>query len=371
MQFSDIPGHDELKETLRSSLTRNHMAHAQLFHGNEGGAALPLATAFASYILCENRTEDDACGVCPACAKTSKSIHPDVHFFYPRASVKSDPAKAAAQSKQWRSFISEQPYGNLEAWSQLAEMDNKLLQIGKDDAREVIKTVSMKAFEGSHKIILIWYPEMMNGPAANALLKVLEEPPANTIYLLVGYSIEQIITTITSRTQLVKVPPFSDDNIVDFLVHDGASESEARQTVRVAEGSILKARKLLGQTDELEHEGFQQWMRDCLRGDYTSMVKMSEEFSQAGKSRQQGKMSFWLNLIRESLLAKSETMELTASMGNESDFIKKFSSAVSFEALEGIYQLINEEIYHLTRNANPRLMHLNLSLQISQLLRKK
>lgn len=371
MLFSDIPGHDELKETLRSSLRRNHLAHAQLFHGNEGGAAMPLARAFASYILCENRTDSDSCGTCPSCVKMSKSIHPDVHFFYPRASVKSDPAKAAAQLKQWRSFISEQPYGNLEAWSQMAEMDNKQLQIGKDDAREIIKTVSMKAFEGSFKIILIWYPEMMNGSAANALLKVLEEPPEKTIYLLVGYSIEQIITTITSRTQLVKVPPFRDEDIVGHLTQEGASETEARQAVRVSEGSILKAKKLLGQTDELEHEEFQQWMRDCLRGDYTSMVKLSEEFSQVGKSRQQGKMNFWLNLIRESLLVKSETMELTASMGQESEFVKKFSGAVTFEALEGIYKLINEEIYHLTRNANPRVTHLNLSLQISQLLRKK
>lgn len=371
MQFSDIPGHEELKETLRASLTRNHMAHAQLFHGNEGGAALPLARAFASYILCENRTENDSCGVCPACVKNSKTIHPDVHYFYPRASVKSDPAKAAAQLKQWRSFLADQPYSNLEAWAQVAEMDNKQLQIGKDDAREVIKTVSMKAFEGAFKIIVIWYPEMMNGSAANALLKVLEEPPAKTIYLLVGYSIEQIITTITSRTQLVKVPPFSDEDMVHQLTEQGASETEARQAVRVAEGSILKAKKLLDHADELEHEEFQQWMRDCLRGDYTSMVKLSEEFSQVGKSRQQGKMSFWLNLIRESLLAKSDTMELTASMGQESEFIKKFSGAVSFEALEGIYKLINEEIYHLTRNANPRVTHLNLSLQISQLLRKK
>lgn len=371
MQFSDIPGHDELKETLRSSLNRNHMAHAQLFHGNEGGAALPLARAFAAYILCENRNEADSCGECSSCVKTSKAIHPDVHYFYPRASVKSDPAKAAAQLKQWRSFIADSPYGNLEAWAQMAEMDNKQLQIGKDDAREIIRTVSMKAFEGSFKIILIWYPEMMNGASANALLKVLEEPPAKTIYLLVGYSIDQIITTITSRTQLVKVPPFSDDNIVDHLVKGGASESEARQTVRVAEGSILKAKKLLDHADELEHEEFQQWMRDCLRGDYSALVKFSEEFSQVGKSRQQGKMSFWLNLIRESMLSKSETPELTAGTEKESEFIRKFSGAVSFEALEGMYKLINQDIYHLTRNANPRLTHLNLSLQISQLLRKK
>lgn len=370
MQFSQIPGHDDLKETLRSSVARNHMAHAQLFHGIEGGAALALARAFATYILCENPTAEDSCGVCPACVKNSKVIHPDVHFFYPRASAKSDPAKAAAQQKMWRTFLTDQPYGNLESWSHQAELDNKMIQIGKDDAREIIKTVSLKAFEGSYKIILIWYPEMMNGSAANALLKVLEEPPEKTVYLLVSYSVEHVINTITSRSQLVLVPPFSDEDLLSQLRSQGVSEADASKVVRVAEGSLLKARKLLDHSDDLAHEEFQQWMRDCLRGDYTALVRSSEDFSQSGRANQVGKMTFWLNLVRESLLAKSGTHELVNTFGNETTFIEKFSQAVSDKALEGIYQLLNKEIYHLGRNANPRIAHLNLSLRISQILRK-
>lgn len=370
MQFSQIPGHEDLKETLRSSVTRNHMAHAQLFHGNEGGAAFPLARAFASFILCENPGPDDSCGTCPSCVKNSKLIHPDVHFFYPRASTKSDPAKAAAQQKLWRAFLTEHPYGNLEAWSQQAELDNKLVQIGKDDAREIIKTVSLKAFEGKYKIILLWYPETMNGSAANALLKVLEEPPAQTIYLLIGYAVEQVINTITSRSQLVQVPPFTDSDVKAHLKTLGVAEEDASKVVRVAEGSLLKAKKLLDHSDDLAHEEFQQWMRDCLRGDYTALVRLSEDFSQSGRANQISKMGFWLNLIRESLLAKSDTRDLVNTFGNETTFIDKFSQAVSFDALERIYQLINEEIYHLSRNANPRITHLNLSLKISQTLRK-
>ncbi|MEM9328243.1 MAG: DNA polymerase III subunit delta [Bacteroidota bacterium] len=370
MRFADIPGHHELKEALRSSFRRNHLAHAQLFLGQEGSAVLPLSIAFASYLLCERKTEDDSCDECPTCHKMAKLIHPDTHFFFPKPSAKADPAKAAQTAKLWREFLAQQPYGNLASWLHFADLENKLVQISKDDSRKLIQTLSLKPFEADHKVIFIWYPELMHSSAANAILKVLEEPPDHTLYILVSYNIEQIITTITSRTQLVQVPPFADTEVKQYLLDMGVSSSEAETIARISDGSLLKAQALTDNTEDMAYDDFQSWMRVCFKKDYAQLVKLSEEFAQTGRANQVNRLRFALNLLREAVIAKAEESNLQRAAAKELEFIKNFSKAVAFEILESIIQLVNDCIYHLERNANPRIAHLNLSIKVSDLLKK-
>jgi len=368
MNFASIPGQEGIKTTLRSSFHRNAIAHAQIFHSNEGGSALPMALAFAQFILCENKKEDDACGECPSCQKMKKLIHPDVHFFYPKSSAKSDPATQALLSKQWRGFLQEQPFGNLESWQRYAEINDKAVQIHKEEAKNIIKTVSLKSFEGGFKILFVWYPETMNIAAANAILKVLEEPPEKTIYLLVSYNLENIISTISSRTQLVNIPVLQEDEIVSLLVKKGVNSEDARKVSRIAEGSLTKAENALSSGSELAYSDFQQWMRSCLRGDFTDLVKRSEGFSQSGKGNQMSEMKFSLNILRESIVALCEQSDLNHAFGEELTFIQKFASTAQLGKLERMYEKLNEGIYHLERNANPRITHLSLSIDFTKIL---
>lgn len=370
MKFGDIPGHEQLKKTLLSSVRKNHMAHAQLFHGNEGGASLALVLAFASYILCENKQEDDSCGTCPSCHKVAKLIHPDVHFFFPKSSAKTDASKQNLIQSQWREFLAGNPFGTLEDWLRFSELENKQVQISKEEARNLIKTISLKSFEGNHKIIIMWYPESMNGSAANAILKVLEEPPEKTIYLMASYDLERIISTITSRTQLIAVRPFSNEEVANFLISEGVADKDAQKISRVAEGSIQKGLNIIGHSNDLAHSDFQDWMRNCLRQDYTALVKASEEFSQIGRAKQQSRLNFAIELIREAVLAQSDGSKLHHTFDDELVFIQKFSSAVPLDGLEKMYKQLSDALYHLERNANPRITHLNLSLTFSRLLKR-
>ena len=317
MQFSQIPGNQPIKDSLLSSHKRGAVAHAQLFAGAEGGAALSLALAFGQYILCESKMEDDACGECPSCQKVAKGVHPDVHFFYPKPAAKSDPALVANMQKQWRSFIQENPYGDLETWQRFADINDKAVQIHKEEAKNIIKAVSLKSFEGNYKILIIWYAETMNIAAANAILKVLEEPPEKTLYFLVSYNLENVISTITSRTQLVSVPPFTEDEVAGLLLKNGISESEAGNASRIAEGSLLKAEKILQEGGELAYGDFQTWMRACLKGDFTDLVKRSERFSQSGKGNQSSELKYALSLLRESMVSLCNHTSLNHVLGEE------------------------------------------------------
>ena len=368
MRFSQIPGNQSIKDSLLSSHKRGAVAHAQLFAGTEGGASLSMALAFSQYILCENKLDDDACGECPSCQKAGKGVHPDIHFFYPKPAAKSDPALVANLQKQWRSFIQEQPYGDLQTWQKFADINDKAVQIHKEEAKNIIKTVSLKSFEGNHKILIIWYAETMNIAAANAILKVLEEPPEKTLYFLVSYNLENVITTITSRTQLVSIPTFSQDEISDLLQKSGIGENEAINASRIAEGSLVKAEKVLQSGSDLAYGDFQTWMRASLKGDFSDLVKRSETFSQSGKGNQAAELRYALNLLRESMVSLCNQTSLNHVMGDELVFIQKFGATAQLEKLEKMYEKVNEALYHLERNANPRITHLSLSIDFTKIL---
>lgn len=367
MQFSRIPGYQELKKTLVSSFGRNHTAHAQLFYGQKGGAALPLAISYGTYLLCENKGEADSCGECSNCQKMAKYIHPDVHFFFPGSKSQKDKERTDLM-QSWRNFIQNHPFGDLEDLFQSVGSENKLNQIGKDDAREIIKTVSLKSFEGGLKIIFIWCPELLNSSAANAILKVLEEPPENTLYLLVSHDYESIIPTIISRTQLFSIPPFETDVITNHLQnHYNIEREKAEHLSRLSENSLGEALKLMENPNEMTFQSFQNWMQCNYKQDHGTLVKLAEDFSKSSKSEQRSLLSYGITLIRNAILAKDSDDLLTVS-GAEKEFVVKFGKTLPNETLESIYLEMNEVLWNLSRNANPKISFLSLSLRISELI---
>src|SRR5687768_10161256 len=215
MRFVDIPGIADIKKLLIDAVKNHHAAHAQLFVGSEGALNLPLALAYATYLHCENPGED-ACGVCLACSKNLKYIHPDTHFVFPLSNIKGDKDEDRFKAdilKSWRSFILEQPFGNLDDWTNYYGGEDKQALISREGSRDIIKTLSLKPFESPHKVMIIWQPELMHPSAANGILKILEEPPPHTYFILVTNAADRLLPTIISRTQIVSVPLLSDNEL--------------------------------------------------------------------------------------------------------------------------------------------------------------
>lgn len=375
MQFAEIPGLNELKSSLIGSYKNNHIAHAQLFNSPLGGGGLPMSVAFATYLLCENKQENDSCGICNNCQKMSRLVHPDVHFIYPKPSAGKSSEYDKLQSdtmKKWRTFAVGQPYSDIDDWIAFNGYENKNVLISREDSRNIIRTVSMKSFEGDFKILIVWYPEYMHPTAANGILKVLEEPPTQTIYLLVSYAYDSLLATIRSRTQIFNVPPFEDSVIKDFLVsRKGAPADHAEKIARLAGGSLGKALHELEHADSMAHESFRKWMQICLKGDFAGMLEETEEFVKSSKPEQRNQLEFSIMLIRDAILSKTDHAGLMKREGAEGEFIRKFGGFVSLEVLEKIYLKISDTLGHLQRNASPRISFMNLSLQCSRLLRSQ
>lgn len=375
MQFAEIPGLLDLKQSLISSYEQNHIAHAQLFNGVEGGGALPLALAFITFLLCENKQANDSCGTCSNCQKVKKHIHPDVHYFFPKLSFTkaTDIEKHHAETqKTWRDFAANTPFGGVNSWVSLNGFDNKNMLITKEESRRITRTVSMKSFEGDFKILLIWCPEYMHPSAANGILKVLEEPPTQTIYILVSYAYENLLPTIKSRVQLFSVAPLTDEEVYNYLVENlGSDPSKAKQVSRMSGGSIGKAIRELEVVGEVAYQSFQSWMRQCLSRDYAGLAQLSEEFSKSSKPDQRNTLEFGLTLVRESILSKSGGETFIVREGEEKTFIVKFGAAVTLEALEHMYLELSEALRNLARNANAKITFMNLSLSICESLAKK
>ena len=247
MLFSQIPGLTGVKKQLIESVKRNHVAHAQLFAGKEGSANLAMALAFTNYLNCENPGEEDACGVCPSCQKNQKFIHPDVNFIFPTSATTKFKREDATSEKflvEWRKFLKKSIYGNVADWAQDFGWENKQLIIPRQESRNIVKALSLKAFEGTYKVMIVWLPETMNVNAANGILKILEEPPKNTIFLLVSNAPSLLLTTITSRTQQLTIPSFSDEDIrgvTKNLEGVDLTDERASRIAYMAEGNMRLA----------------------------------------------------------------------------------------------------------------------------------
>jgi DNA polymerase-3 subunit delta' len=376
VKFADIPGQEAVKQVLRQSVQRQHVAHAQLFRGSEGGAALALALAYAQYLNCEERPAGaaDSCGHCPACTKIAKLVHPDLNFIVPVTTTKAVSKDAVSHKfmADWRTFILDSPYQGLNDWMQHIGAENKQGNISKDEAVQILKTVSLKAFEARFKIVIIWLPELMHPTAANAVLKLLEEPPPSTIFLLVSFAPEQLLPTIISRVQPVVVRPFAENDITTYLrTQYHVPEAKARQVAQLAEGSLGAA--IASKDQNADHDYFEffvKWMRQAYSQKAADILKSSEEFQKLGRETQKELLSYSLGLLRKVLLFGIDPKFVPHLPAGEQEFVTRFSKLVTPRNADLLTKELTDAHYHIERNANPRMVFVDSSLRMGGQLRQ-
>ena len=370
MKFEEIPGIAEIKKMLTEAVRTSHSAHAQLFVGAEGALNLPLALAYATYLHCENKGAEDSCGVCAACSKNAKYIHPDTHFVFPLSNVKNEKDEERFRSditKSWRAFLLEQPFGNLDDWCNYYGGEDKLSIISKDASREIIKTLSLKPFESNNKVMIIWQPESMHPSAANGILKILEEPSPSTFFILVTNAADQLMPTIISRTQIVTVPLLGDEELESYLKDKhGVDEGAARKIVQLADGNINLAVKLIGQEPDNSTAFFTEWMRACFADKYAALVTMAEEYHDLDKVSQKNMIAYSMNMMRETLLSACGAESIHWTRGEDHEFVQRFSKVLDVDKIERSFNLLNDAGYHLERNGSAKMIFLDLSLKIAK-----
>jgi DNA polymerase-3 subunit delta' len=372
MQFAQVPAHEAIKERLCRSVTENRVSHAQLFLGPEGNGSLQLAIAYAQYILCNNPSPTDSCGQCPSCVKIKNLSHPDLHFSFPFVAAEADTSDEIV--RKFRECFLANPFMNLRQWTSFHAEENKQPQIGVKEASGILNRLALKSYEGGYKIMIIWLPEYMNTATANKLLKILEEPPDYTLFLLVCENHDGILPTILSRTQLIKVPAYKDKEMISLLTNlYGTSAKNASVIASVVQGNVCEALKLLGESED--NTGnlalFRKWMQICYRGDLTGMMDFVEEIAATGRENQKNFLFYGLQLYRQCVMLHYSQGELVNLIGEEREFLQKFAPFIMGHNISQIHEEFTKAHYHLERNGNPKLIYFNLSVKLMRLLKLK
>jgi len=359
VQFKDIVGQLAVKNKLVTGVREGRIPHAQLFLGPEGSGNLPLALAYAQYIACTAKTETDSCGACANCVKYSKIIHPDLHFTVPTVGSKEISDNFM---EEWRETFLKNPYLDVFDWLMALEAENKQGNITVDECRNIIKKLSLKSFEGDFKVLIMWMPEYL-GKEGNALLKLIEEPPQKTLFLLVAHNDEHILGTIRSRTQLVKIPALPQEEIEKALVERyGADVQTARAAAFLGDGSLNLAVKMLSQTENNFFESFRTWMQLCFRNDMINVLKWIDDSSSMGREILKHFLAYGLHIFRECLAIRYGGGKMVKLTDKEREFAEKFSAFLTPATMEKVTDAFNQAIYHTERNANAKITLINLSL---------
>ena len=382
MQFSKILGQTHIKNHLTKSVDEGRIAHAQLFVGPEGSGTLPMAIAYAQYILCNNTNGENLGGNESCNLKFKNFSHPDLHFAFPVTT--SDKVKSKPVSKfyleEWRQLLEEQPYGNLFDWYKLLGVDNKQGQMGVDEASEIVKSLTLKSYEGGYKVMIIWMAEKINTAAANKLLKLIEEPPEKTIFILIAEDEEQIINTIRSRCQILHFPPLAEDVISDALVENYHIEkSVASRIAHQANGNYNKACDLIYQdSEDIQFEKwFVFWVRSAFKAKGNKkaihdLISWSEEIAKTGRETQKKFLAFCLNYFRQALLLNYSANDLVYLEPRSENFqLEKFAPFVHDGNIMDISNELQDAMYHIERNGSSKIILTDLSIKLTRLLHKK
>ena len=382
MLFKDIIGQENLKNHLIQTVENGRISHAQLFIAPKGSGALSLAIAYAQYIICrnknaENNTGDDVCN-----KKFEKLAHPDLHFAFPVA--KNDKVKKHPVSnlflEEWRDFIKYTPYGSLFNWYQKLGIENKQGQIGVDEAEAIVKKLILKPYEGGYKVMIIWMAEKMNISASNKLLKLIEEPPENTLFLLIAENEEQIIKTILSRCQVLQIKALSKGEIKENLIKKfQLDDYDAEKIAHQANGDWNKALRSLNQNDneDVFEKWFITWVRSAFKAKGNAsviqdLITWSDEISKTGRESQKRFLQYCSHFFRQAMLTNYKANSLVFFESQSSDFdIRKFAPFVHGGNIEDIHNAIEDAIYHIERNGNAKIILLDLSMQLTRYLHKK
>jgi len=374
MNFSDIPGQSAVISRLRTSVKEERVSHAMLFYGPEGSGKFAIALAFAKYVSCENRTETDSCGRCASCLKYDKLIHPDLHFVFPVVKKKnvSEPVSDLFLP-QWRAMVINSPWFSLNQWTEAMEVVNEQASIFVAEAGEIVRKLSLKTFESDYKIMIIWLPEKMNTETANKLLKMIEEPPEKTLFILVSEEDDKLLPTIVSRCLPVRIPSVSREDMASFLSYRFRLDSSmARDVAGIANGNMVRAIDLARDTDNSVQylERFKNMMRVAWKRDMQAIIAWSEETAALGRERQKSFLSYSLRLIRENFIMNLGGKEkgLVYLTAEEDGFAKNFHTYINEKNITLLDREFNLAYAHVESNGNTKMIFLDLALKTMRVI---
>lgn len=381
MHFNKIVGHEHIKNHLLTSATNGRIPHAQLFVGAEGTGVLLTAIAYAQYVLCQNKDFENVGGNEICNLKFANFSHPDLHFIYPTVTtedVKSKP-KSLDFISLWREFLSEKPYGSLFDWYDKLGVGNKQGEIRVEDASEILKSLSLKSYEGGYKIMIIWMADRMNVAASNKLLKLLEEPTDKTLFLLITENEEDILQTIRSRCQVIHFPLLSESAIAKHLIqYEGVEERKAMKIAHKSQGNYNKALSLCH--DHNEDAPFEEWFVIWVRAAFRAkgnaaaihdLINWSEDIAKLGRETQKKFLHFCTDMFRQALLLNYQAESLVYYESSVQGFdIQKFAPFITGNNISEIYKELNDAVYHIERNGNAKIILTDLSIKLTRLIHK-
>lgn len=385
MQFKDIIGQSAIQQRLTDLVQHNRLSHALLFLSREGSGSLLLALAFAQYLVCEKAgaattgsgrptpETTDACGQCPACQKARQLMHPDIHFSYPVVPRKGgDKPLSTDYIKEWREFLQKSPYGNAYDWLQFIGAENKQGNITANECNEILRTLSLKSFESATKVQIMWMPEYL-GNEGNKLLKLIEEPPADTLFILVAENESLILPTILSRCQLVKIPPLLHTTIEEALVsRQQLPVAQARQIAGMSAGNYREALQLMQHADEDWQHLLREWLNAVLKSGPVAQVKWIEEISRIGREKQKQFLRYFNHLLAQSIRLQLIGEKALPGIGEkEKDFMLRLNKLADVSSQKVIVEELDKAAYHIERNANPKMLFHALTIKLYHIMKDK
>jgi len=373
MQFKDVIGQDIIKQRLIQAVDEDRIPHAQLFVGPPGNGKIALALAFAQYINCPDKQHNDSCGICSSCRKYAKLIHPDLHFTIPVIKTAAiDKPTSGDYMTKWRQYFGEQPYPQYEKWMQLIADENKQGSIYVDEAKDLIHKLNQKSYEAEYKVSIIWLPETMNTNCANKILKILEEPPTKTIFILISEAEEKLLSTIRSRCQLIRVPKILDTDLQVAIANIAQSTSSNPATIaRLARGNYFMAIEIM-KNDELRKYNLQQFaliMRNGYARKLQEILSWSEEIAGIGRVRQMGFLKYCGEFLRENFLFNLKEPGLIYMDDKEQEFSHKFAPFINEKNVIYLFREFEKAYTDISMNGNAKLIFTDLGLKVSKLIR--
>lgn len=391
MQFQEVIGQLKAKESLAEMVNSNRLSHALFFLAKEGTGGLPMALAFSQYLVCEKVGQSlqpagpslfgepeekpvltDSCGICPACQKAKGLVHPDIHYSFP-VIPKKDGHKPVSNDyiTEWREFVSRFPYGNAFDWLQFINAENKQGNITAEECNDIIRKLSIKSFESEYKILIIWMPEYL-GKEGNKLLKLIEEPPPNTLFILVAENESLILPTIISRTQLVKIPYLETGEIEEALMaRAGITQHEARQVASISEGNYREALQLLNHSAEDWLSLLREWLNATVKTNTVAQVRWVDEISKLGREKQKQYLRYCNHIIEQAIRASLIEGVLENLPDSEKDFIPRLNRQMDISQLQGIIEEMDKASYYIERNANAKMLFMALTIKLRHIITNK
>lgn len=394
MRFHQLRGHQPEKARLINLVQKNRLSHALLLLGSEGAGALPLAIAFAQFILCEQvqaspgtsslfggEPATDSCGQCASCVKVQRLMHPDLHFSYPiiKRNSKHDKPVSTDYMGSWREFIENHLYGNVRDWldflkenknEKIESAANKQGNMPVSECDDIIRKLSLKPFENKYKVLIMWMPEFL-GNNGNRLLKLIEEPPANTVFLLVAQDEGKILPTILSRTQLMRVRPFSESDLAEELRERGVEEERALHITAMAEGDMGEALKMAVAPPDSRESLIRTWLNVVYTGNVKAQMAWIDQVAELGRDKQRQLLDYFVHLLQQAVRMRFLPNEALSFLANDTkDFAGRINRMCSLEAQEAMIEEVEKANYHIERNANAKLLFHALSIKLYYMIRQ-